>query len=116
MKRLFLDDLRTLDNVEYMKYKISNYGVYKEEWDIVKNYKEFCQYIDTYKGNIEIISFDHDLDYTHYSNLPSNEKNGYDCALYLKTLYNNLKLELPEIIVHSMNPVGNDKIKQLFND
>ena len=56
MKRLFLDDLREpVDAYTYTHNK-----VYLEEWDVVKHYTEFTEYIEK-NGIPDIVSFDHDL-------------------------------------------------------
>ena len=39
---------------------------------------------------------------------------GYECALWMKVFYEERKKDLPTIFVHSMNPVGTEKIKNLF--
>lgn len=73
------------------------------------------------------VSFDHDLADEHYDpsmfedkhkyNVISKffeEKTGYECALWMKVFYEERKKDLPTIFVHSMNPVGTEKIKNLF--
>ena len=116
--KLFLDDVRNpIDCILYIKDKI-----YAEEWDIVRNYNEFINYI-TENGIPDLISFDHDLADEHYSptmydggslynHLYSEfkEKTGYDCAKWLCDYCSQNGLPLPTYLVHSMNPVGRDNI------
>jgi rubrerythrin len=124
MKKLFLDDVRNpIDCILYIKDKI-----YIEDWDIVRNYNEFVDYI-TENGIPDLISFDHDLADEHYH--PSmfsddksmyndrqsqfKEKTGYDCAKWLCDYCSENGLPLPTYLVHSMNPVGRDNILGVFN-
>jgi hypothetical protein len=123
MKRLFLDDVRNpKDCVSYMRNK-----VYNEDWDIVRTYDEFVDYIKT-NGVPDEISFDNDLADEHYH--PSmfdspesygekynsfKEKTGYDCAKWLCNYCFENGLPLPTYLVHSMNPVGRDNIISILN-
>jgi len=117
---LFLDDFRMpVDCSRYMP----NPGIYnKLEWVIVRNYDEFIKFISK-NGLPEMISFDHDLADEHYSNdmyagaevYNKNydhftEKTGYDCAKWLVEYCMDFDLDLPEYIVHSMNPAGGKNI------
>ena len=100
MYKLFLDDIRM---------------PVSEGWHIVRNYNEFVDTINKY-GLPVFISFDHDLSTEHYSNMPSVEKTGYDCAKFLVEYCMDNKKELPDFYVHSMNPVGSANIKTLLNN
>jgi hypothetical protein len=122
MKRLFLDDVRNpKDCVSYMRNK-----VYNEDWDIVRTYDEFINYI-TENGVPDEISFDHDLADEHYD--PSmyksseaygkkydsfKEKTGYDCAKWLRNYCVENGIPYPIYLVHSMNPVGRENILSVF--
>lgn len=102
--------------------------IYLQEWKIVRNYDEFVKAVTEDIDKITHISFDHDLADEHYD--PSmfadddyryeeisnsfKEKTGYECALWLKVFYEENNKPLPTIFVHSMNPVGTQKIKQLL--
>ena len=121
--KLFLDDVRNpIDCILYIKDKI-----YAEEWDIVRNYNEFINYI-TENGTPDLISFDHDLADEHYS--PTmyqgennynelygqfKEKTGYDCAKWLVNYCQENSLPFPDFRVHSMNPVGKKNIEDYIN-
>ena len=124
MRRLFLDDVRNpKDCVSYMRNK-----VYNEDWDIVRTYDEFVDYIKT-NGAPDEISFDHDLADEHYH--PSmfhspesygekynsfKEKTGYDCAIWLSQYCIGNVIPMPEkCYIHSMNPVGRDNIQSILN-
>lgn len=122
--KLFLDDVRE-------PYWVGNYilpvtikSIYRENnWDIVRNYKEFTEFILQY-GVPGLISFDHDLAEEHYDSenwqdstlgIYENET-GYDCAKWLLSILDKYKLPLPQIICHSMNPVGKENIESLFKN
>jgi hypothetical protein len=123
MRRLFLDDIRNpKDCLSYMKD-----DVYDENWDIVRTYDEFVDYI-TKNGVPDEISFDHDLADEHYD--PSmylsssiyvgkydsfKEKTGYDCAKWLSDYCVNNIVPMSKFYVHSMNPVGRDNIRSVLN-
>jgi hypothetical protein len=125
---LFLDDFRNPgDCVNYMAFRIQDPAIYtRENWVVVRNYNEFVNYI-TENGLPYYISFDHDLADEHYD--PSmyhvnyndvaksfKEKTGYDCAKWLvEYCLDNMK-NLPNFIVHSMNPVGSKNISDYLND
>jgi hypothetical protein len=48
----------------------------------------------------------------HYSEF--KEKTGMDCAKWLVDYCMDNKKELPDFVVHSMNPAGAENIKQLL--
>jgi hypothetical protein len=124
--KIFLDDFRYPDTcLMYMYPKIgAEAKIYTDEkWVIVKNYDEFKKSLLKHAGNISHVSFDHDLADEHYTtpmlewikgNYEPKEKTGFDCACLLLNLYHDENLPLPKIYVHSMNPVGAEKIKNLF--
>lgn len=113
---LFLDDFRV--PADCGKYMPNPAFYYKNEWVIVRNYDEFVNFI-TKNGLPSTISFDHDLADEHYSmdmyagndvydeNYKDfKEKTGLDCAKWLVDLCMDKNLDLPDYIVHSMNPAG----------
>ena len=118
---LFLDDYRVPEEV----FAYTNNEIYvNKHWKIIRNYDQFVDYIQR-NGLPNVISFDHDLADTHYGAQDGldqdyynncNEKTGYHCAKWLidYCLDNNKKL--PQfILIHSMNIVGGENIKSLFN-
>jgi hypothetical protein len=124
MKRLFLDDVRNpIDCSLYMRPA----NIYLEDWDVVRTYNEFIDYI-TKNGVPDEISFDHDLADEHYN--PSmyeskekygkksesfREKTGYDCAKWLAEYCIKNIIPMPKCYVHSMNPVGRENIQSVLN-
>jgi hypothetical protein len=113
--RLYLDDVRTPKDTD---------------WKVVRNYDEFVSTV-MYIGleNIELISLDHDLGDTamneYYNNVSPNytldynniqEKTGLDCAKWLVAQSMNTKIPLPQIYVHSANPIGSANIMGYVNN
>lgn len=115
-----------------MTYNLTKNTIYiTEEWDIVKNYNEFVNYIQK-NGLPDVISFDHDLADEHYTpreywddyklskeyqdQKSYSEKTGNDCAKWLVQYCIDLKLSLPLYLVHSANPVGADYIRKTLKD
>lgn len=130
MKRIYLDDLRTPTN---------------PEWIVVRNYTEFINKItEIGLENIDTISLDHDLgddaiheyvyntmeNYTiNYDNI--QEKTGYDCAKWLVNHFYDLHptridmhasykkqtpIVFPKVLVHSANPIGAANIMGYINN
>jgi hypothetical protein len=79
--------------------------------------------------NYEVISLDHDLGDTamneYYNNVHPNytldynnitEKTGLDCAKFLVAESMNTKIPLPQIYVHSANPIGSANIMGYVNN
>ena len=114
---LFLDDIRSPEDT----FAYTHNQIYLLNWTIVRSYDEFVKCI-IYNGIPDVLSMDHDLGSAHYSyqsNIPYDqfeEKTGYHFAKWLINycIDNNKKLPTT-ILVHSMNPVGSQNIKSLFN-
>ena len=102
---LYLDDVRTPK---------------ADNWEVVRNYDEFVAHIKL-KGlsAYEVISLDHDLGegamVEYYTNVKPNyeldynripEKTGMDCVRFLVAESMHTKIPLPQIYVHSANPIG----------
>jgi hypothetical protein len=122
--RLYLDDVRTPKdpNNEWID------GV--PQWEVVRSYDEFVAHIrknglDAY----EVISLDHDLGDSamneYYNNVHPNytldynnivEKTGYDCAKWLVAESMTKTIPLPQIYVHSANPIGSANIMGYVNN
>jgi hypothetical protein len=100
-------------------------------WQVVKDYTEFVSHIRL-NGleNYEVITLDHDLgkeamdefynnalpNYTlNYDNI-INEKTGLDCAKWLVAESMIKKIPLPQIYVHSANPIGSANIMGYVNN
>ena len=103
MKRLFLDDVRTID----MVYDASM----QAEFDIVRSYEAFVAYIKE-NGLPTFISFDNDLGLDAEGNLAPD---GYAAAKWL-VYESNMDLKNLKFKVHSANPVAADQIRGLLNN
>jgi len=103
MKKLFLDDIRTIEMV-YDKSR-------KAEFEIVRTYKDFVRYIEE-NGLPQFISFDNDLGLDENGDVALD---GYAAAKWL--VYDSgLDLIDLEFKVHSANPVAAEQIKGLLNN
>ena len=127
---LFLDDIRIPKDAWQYKY----YTPYlKEEWKIVRDYKQFVDYISrNYKKGFfpKFISFDHDLCDEHYAprehwsekynawaeSKNFKEKTGMGCAKWLIDFCMDNNVKLPEYMVHSMNPAGAENIQSILDN
>jgi len=113
---LYLDDVRTPNS---------------ENWKVVRNYDEFVSHI-MLNGleNYEVISLDHDLGeesmYEYYTNVKNNftlnydnivnEKTGMDCTKYLVAKSMEKGIPLPQIYIHSANPIGSANMMGYVNN
>jgi hypothetical protein len=121
---IFLDDVRYPSTTNHVQLPTA-------AWTIVRDYKQFVDTIEVYyafHGNLpEFIAFDHDLADEHYrksmydtdehysayyTNGTFKEKTGYDCAKWLVDfcLKDDRMLDIPDYLVHSMNPIGKKNI------
>ena len=123
--RLYLDDIRTPKdpNNEWVD------GI--PQWQVVRSYDEFVSHVRL-NGleNYDVISLDHDLgeqamNEFHKNALPNyklnydniiNEKTGYDCAKWLVAESMLKNIPLPQIYVHSANPIGSANIMGYVNN
>lgn len=107
------------DNIIYLE----------DDWVIVRNFKAFEEEV-TARGEIPaIVSFDHDLGEIIMETLPgergkvyvkysekTSEKDGYECAVWLHDLCVNKGKFPVRVFIHSMNPVGVDRIKSVWKN
>lgn len=114
-KRLYLDDVRT---------------PVSEDWIVVRNYDEFVAQIKLIGlEGFEVISLDHDLGESamveYYTNVKNNyelnynnieEKTGMDCCKFLVSESMNKNIPLPQIYVHSANPIGSANMMGYVNN
>lgn len=118
MKKLFLDDIRIpKDSIGLIPSNLNQF-YWENDWIIVRNYYEFCNYIQKF-GLPDFISFDHDLADEHYVDFePSDykEKTGYECAKWLVHWCLENNFNLPNYIVHSANPVGKQNIESYLTN
>jgi hypothetical protein len=112
---LYLDDVRTPKD---------------DRWKVVRSYDELVAHIKMYGlENYETISLDHDLGDTamneYYNNVHPNytldynnitEKTGLDCCKFLVAESMNTKIPLPQIYVHSANPIGSGNMMGYINN
>jgi hypothetical protein len=112
---LYLDDVRTPTS---------------DNWEVVRNYDEFVSHIKMHGlENYEVISLDHDLGDTamqeYYNNVRDNytidyknikEKTGMDCCRWLVAESMNTKIPLPQIYIHSANPIGSANMMGYINN
>jgi hypothetical protein len=115
-KRIYLDDIRT---------------PLGEDWIVARNYDDFVIRV-RFIGleNIEVISLDHDLGENamieYYNNVKPNyelnydnivnEKTGFDCCKFLVSESINKNIPLPQIYVHSANPIGSANMMGYINN
>jgi hypothetical protein len=113
--RLYLDDIRTPVD---------------DDWIVVRNYDEFVAQIKLHGlGNFEVISLDHDLGegamVEYYTNVKNNymldynnieERTGMDCCRYLVSDSMNEKIPLPQVYIHSANPIGSANMMGYINN
>lgn len=127
---LWLDDIRNpfLNEEGKVPNNIHDWNI---NW--VLNYEQFVKWIEFY-GLPDAISFDHDLGDEHYTpeffwndyelskqyqewkSKTYKEKTGMDCAKWLVDYCIDNHKNLPEIFIHSANPVGADNIKGLLSN
>lgn len=103
MKKLFLDDLPTVE----MVYPADMVG----DFAIVRSYSEFVDYIHT-NGLPPFISFDNDLGLLPDGTLAPD---GYAAAKWL-VYESGLDLTQLRFKVHSANPVAAEQIRGLLNN
>jgi len=122
MRKLFLDDLRSVDMI-YTNPDMN-------EWSIVRDFHQFVNYIQKY-GLPDYISFDHDLGMEHtrfyfqnggHESPPDpltadfKEKTGYDAAKWLVDYCVEKGKKLPSFYVHSANPIGAKNIRDYLKN
>ena len=111
---LFLDDLRNPSDVSWVQ--IPRDRIY----DIVRSYEEFVSCVNRI-GLPDFVTFDHDLADEHYVAMLAEcegkkdvyygvEKSGYDCAKWLVDYCVDNGAKFPDYMVHSMNPIGRERI------
>lgn len=102
-KRLFLDDIRSIDMVYHKTFE--------SEFDIVRTYGDFVAYISTH-GLPDFISFDNDLGMDDDGNLAPD---GLAAAKWL-VYESGLNLRHLQYNVHSANPVAAEQIRGLLEN
>lgn len=113
MKKLFLDDIRIPKDAIGLVPSALNQFYWSNDWIVVRNYDEFISYINK-NGLPDFISFDHDLADEHYGDFDFSdykEKTGYECAKWLVDWCLENRLQIPDYMIHSANPVGKKNIE-----
>lgn len=112
---LYLDDVRTPVD---------------DNWIVVRNYDEFVAQIKLHRlDNFDVISLDHDLGegamVEYYTNVKNNymldynniqERTGMDCCRFLVSESMNERIPLPQIYIHSANPIGSANMMGYINN
>ena len=98
---IFLDDERDPIDIKLLMGKF-----FRTEWVVVRNYQDFVNTVDENIGNIDLVTFDHDIACV----IDGHEKTGKDCADYLiyKCIENDVKF--PNWFVHTQNIIGKQNI------
>ena len=116
---LFLDDERSPWNVTWAHIP--------QNWPIqvVRNYDEFVAHVHA-NGLPKLVCFDHDLADQHYQAMLAEtqgrphsygpEKTGLDAAKWLVSYCAQAQVKFPPYVVHSMNPVGGERIRNYIED
>ena len=128
---IFLDDQRMpcdAYDYEYALPLLEISGTVKDDWIIVRNYKDF-RFLVSYRIP-DMVSFDHDLHMEHIRHYFEetektgiinyelfNEKTGKDCAEFLveKWKASDKKIK-PRIFIHSANDFGRASIRKALGD
>ena len=101
MKKLFLDDIRTVEMI-YDKSSTS-------EFDVVRSYRDFVAYIER-NGAPDFISFDNDLGLDDNGEVALD---GYAAAKWL-VYESGIDIRNLKFKVHSANPVASAQIEGLL--
>ena len=125
---LFLDDVRSPFDC-YVYKKDERYV--KCEWVIVRSHDEFVEKIDSMwdqKLFPSLVSFDHDLADEHYISAMYDGVEEYNrvaksftiptgrrSAEYLVSFCKTNLLVLPDCMIHTMNPAGEQRIKNALS-
>ena len=102
---IFLDDLRIPTDVTWVNIPVD------QHYSLVRSYKEFVDLI-TLRGVPMYVCYDHDL--SDFNN--TEEKTGYDCCKYLVSKSMETGIPLPQIYVHSANPIGSANMMGYINN
>ena len=133
MYYLFLDAERHPRQVTWVQLPYANY-------QIVRSYNQFVDYIESFGFIPEFVTFDHDLADEHYAAMLKDceknstgqllfkvadqvgdfdygsEKTGYDCAKWLVDYCERKGCRFPDYTVHSMNPIGSKRIRDYIEN
>ena len=116
MKRLFLDDWRIPRDCATYMWQRTDCRIYHEEWDIVRSYGQFVEWIEK-NGVPDLVKFDYDLadvdelkeelPIEEWFNLDENRVyTGLDCVEFLLDFCNKNDFKFTEYVIHSVNTDG----------
>lgn len=128
-KVIWLDDLRNPEE-RVNQTTISAYVFEENDVIWVKTYDQFVKHIREF-GSPDFMFLDHDLSPEHYTprvywnsyaesykyqcNRPTQNKTGYDAAVWLVNYCKTMGVGLPDFYSQSANPIGRDKIICMLN-
>jgi hypothetical protein len=99
---IFLDDERWPEQVSWVQLPSD------AKWTTPRMHLDFKWLIsESGEPFPDVISFDHDLG--------ENTETGYDCLKWLIEYCMEKRINLPECHFHTMNPVGRQNMKQLYD-
>lgn len=112
---IFLDDERFPD----VAYRLTGIPELLElDWEIARTFDEFVNLVEANKGNIDAVSFDHDLAILSYDPITQKQsfryldKTGLDCAMYLV----ERDIKIKRYFIHSQNKDERHKIKDALDE
>lgn len=91
-----------------MKLYIDDIRPAPEGWVLARTVDEAIDLLRS--QDWDVVSFDHDMAFSHYAREFTNEKTGNDIAKLLVDLVQTGTRKAPKCHVHSMNPVGKQRI------
>ena len=112
---IFIDDERMPGDVTWVAIPQLPEG---ESWRIVRSHADLLHALADakhHKTPIKRITFDHDLGFGHGLS-DKNTLNGNHCANEVCNVIVDEGWPIPEYTVHSLNPVGAEKIMRTMND
>lgn len=112
---VFLDDKRFSPLVVHNDKRGLGTAVGKSKnWVYARNYTEFINIIDNNFDQIDLISFDHDIDSWENLGGVDIEMTGMSAAQYIVSYCMDNEKPLPNWFVHSDNTNGNKNIRTLL--
>ena len=112
MKALFLDDMKE-------RHK-SFHNFYKNDFDEITYVYDYDEFVAEMKdGSHDILFLDHDLSVNTINMDPDDydERSGTDVAKWISEEMGFIPREdKPGIVVHSMNPIGRERMVDILRD
>lgn len=116
---IFLDDKRDSPLAVHNEKRGMGLDMGKSnQWVYARNYNEFINLVSSNFDQVDLISFDHDIDswedILNDGSLTPIEKTGKDAAQYVIDFCIDNNKVLPNWFVHSDNSSGNSNIRNLL--